>query len=358
MKRLLIEAPLNTLSFGNVSYNILRELAKTDVEIGLFPVGNTDLGSFEPKEKFVGWLRDCIDKRWELLAEGVPTLKLWHLSGGENRKTPIQNLLTFYECSEPTNAEVAVAKSQNKVLLSSSYAQERLGSRGVNNSVFVPMGFDKDFFVTNKKYLDGVVHFGLMGKFEKRKHTANIIQAWAKAFGNDNNFQLTCCITNPFFKPEQMQAAILQVLGGKRYTNINFLPYLKTNAEVNELLNAIDIDLTGLSGGEGWNLPSFNATCLGKWSVVLNETSHKDWATSDNSILIPSNGTMPSADGFFFAEGQEYNQGVFYTWDQDVVIDAMKQAVKASSRTNVRGIELGQKFTYAKTTEEILKSFD
>jgi hypothetical protein len=29
--------------------------------------------------------------------------------------------------------------------------------------------------------------------------------------------------------------------------------------EMNEFLNAIDVDLTGMSGGEGWNLPAFNA---------------------------------------------------------------------------------------------------
>ena len=66
-----------------------------------------------------------------------------------------------------------------------------------------------------------------------------------------------------------MKSVISNALRGKHYKNINFLPHLEKNAEVNELLNAIDIDLTGLSGGEGWNLPAFNATCLGKWSVVL-----------------------------------------------------------------------------------------
>ena len=68
-------------------------------------------------------------------------------------------------------------------------------------------------------------------------------------------------------------------LGGKTYKNINFLPHLKTNSEMNELYNSIDINLSGLSGAEGWNLPAFNSTCLGKWSIVLNATSHKDWAT-------------------------------------------------------------------------------
>ena len=94
---------------------------------------------------------------------------------------------------------------------------------------------------------------------------------------------------------------------GKSYFNINFLPYLNTNSEVNELMNSADIDLTGLSGAEGWNLPSFNMTCLGKWSMVLNATSHKDWATPENSILMESNKKIPAEDGLFFKAGQDYN---------------------------------------------------
>ena len=41
-------------------------------------------------------------------------------------------------------------------------------------------------------------------------------------------------------------------------------------SKVNILINNIDIDLSGLSNGEGWNLPAFNATALGKWSIVSN----------------------------------------------------------------------------------------
>lgn len=99
-----------------------------------------------------------------------------------------------------------------------------------------------------------------MGKFEKRKHTEKIIKLWLSKYGNNNKYQLTVCVTNPFFKQEEMSAVIHNTLEGKRYSNVNFLPYLKTNSEVNELLNSIDIDLTGLSGAEGWNLPAFNAT--------------------------------------------------------------------------------------------------
>lgn len=45
-----------------------------------------------------------------------------------------------------------------------------------------------------------------------------------------------------------MTGLIADTLQGDHYNNINFLPMLEKNAEVNELLNSIDIDLTGLSG--------------------------------------------------------------------------------------------------------------
>jgi len=357
MKTLLVEAPINSLSFGNVSYNILREFSKRGIEVGLFPTGNVDVSAYKADASFSSWIKESIDKRWDIVASKAPSFKLWHLNGALDRKSHKQNLLTFYETSEPTFQEVSTCKSQDRTLFSSTCAKDLFESAGCSNCSFVPMGFDQDFFKTGKKYLEGVVHFGLMGKFEKRKHTEKIIRAWLKKYGNDNRYQLSCCVTNPFFKPEQMQAVIASVLEGKRYTNINFLPYLKTNSEVNEFLNAVDIDLSGLSGSEGWGLCSFNSTCLGKWSIVANHTAHKDWATSCNSILIEPNGTMSSVDGVFFSEGQQFNQGVFYTWDENDAISAMDLAVGKVGLINQKGVELGKKMTYENTVNKIIESF-
>jgi hypothetical protein len=351
--KLLVQAALNSLSFGNVSVNILKEFFNKNIEIGLFPFGNVDLSVFNLSNEFKEFLQKSINQRFDALKKDVPAFKLWHLNSSDDRKNPNQNLLTFYECSEPTKTEVAIAQAQDKIFFSSTYAQNKFIDLGCENTSFVPMGFDPDLHITNKKYLD-VVHFGLMGKFEHRKHTEKIIKTWLNKYGNNNEYQLSCCVTNPFFKPEQMQAIINNLLQGKRYTNINFIPYLQTNQEVNEFLNAIDIDLTGLSGAEGWNLPAFNATCLGKWSIVLNETSHKDWATSENSILVESDGKIPAHDGVFFLKGHEFNQGEFYSWSEEAVVAAMESAVKKYKVSNVSGIEMSKKFSYKNTAEIIL----
>jgi hypothetical protein len=281
---LIVEAPLNSLSFGNVSYNLLRELFKAGVEIAYFPIGEPDLNAFNPKPEFVEWLKTALSRRFEALKLNLPTIKLWHLNGSDSLRSRNQTLVTFYECNKPTDIEKNISSLQTKTLFSSKFAADQF-----ENSGTFKLGFDEDFYVTGRQYLNKI-HFGISGKFEKRKHTEKVIKTWLKKYGNDNRYLLSCCVTNPFFKPEDMQKIIGNLLEGKYYSNINFIPWLKTNQEVNEFTNAIDVDLTGLSGGEGWNLPAFNATCLGKWSIVLNGTAHKEWATSENCILLEPNG--------------------------------------------------------------------
>jgi len=352
--KLLVEAPLNRLSLGNVSYNIIRELQKRGVEIGIFPIGNTDLDAYDPPEEFKAYLQNAVNRRFDFLSPEIPCLKIWHLNGSENRKNKRQYLLTFYECNRPTVIEAKLAQAQDITFFCSSEARNRFEDVGVETADFAPLGFDEDFGVTNKPYLSDTIHFGLMGKFEHRKHTAKIIKTWAAKYGNDNKYQLTCCVNNPFFNEEQMKGVISNTLGGQHYKNINFLPHLQKNSEVNELLNAIDIDLTGLSGGEGWNLPAFNATCIGKWSVVLNATSHKDWATPENSILVEPSGEMSVVDGVFFNEGADFNQGTFYTWTEEEALQAMAKAESKVGEINTEGQKLSERFTYSNTVDIML----
>jgi len=348
--KILVDAPLNSLSLGNVSLNIIKELIEKGHDVGVWPanIDNIDLSAYDLSDSFKESLRDSINNRFDFLSPDIPSLRVWHLNGSENRKNANQYLYTFYECNDPTEIEKKLCNAQTKTIFSSSYAADQF------NSEYVPLGFDSEFKVTGKTYLEGVTHFGLMGKFENRKHTAKTIRTWLKKYGNNNKYQLSCCVTNPFFSEDEMTHLINTTLEGKRFNNINFLPFLKTNKEVNEFLNAIDIDLTGLSGGEGWNLPAFNSTCLGKWSLVLNETSHKDWATKENSILVESDKVVDCTDNKFFMKGGAFNQGTFYDWDADAVISAMEKAEEKVGQINTNGQKLADKFTYSKTVDSIL----
>ena len=123
---------------------------------------------------------------------------------------------------------------------------------------------------------------------------------------------------------------------------------------IRDSLNSIDIDLGGMSGAEGWNLPSFNATCLGKWSIVLNGSAHKDWANEKNCILIDPSGKEPVYDNIFFKEGAEFNQGNIYTFDEDEFVESMKLAEIKCKNLNTEGQKLKEKFTYKNTLNTIL----
>lgn len=355
--QITVEAPINSLSFGNVSYNILRELWRKGIKVNWFPTsGNFDPNSFDKIDKnFLKWLQDSARKSNGNIKKEDPVLKLWHLNGSQNRIGKNQLLYTFYELDQPTESEINLAKFQDKIYFSSNYSAEIFKSKGVDAEV-IPVGFDEDFVKTDRTYLDPqIIHFGLMGKFEKRKHTEKIIKLWLQKYGNNNKYQLSVCVTNPFFKPEEMQNVLKNCLGDKNYRNINFIPWLENNSMVNDLLNSIDIDLTGLSGAEGWNLPAFNATCLGKWSIVLNATSHKDWANDKNSILLEPNGKEECYDGKFFEKGAPFNQGNIYTWDSDKVSECMDIAVSKKGQINTEGEKLKQEFSYSNSVDRLLK---
>lgn len=356
-----LEAPINSLSFGNVTYNILRQFWRKGVNLSLFPIGgNLDITAYKDTIdlEFSKWISESANNANINLDPDAPAFKLWHLNGSQSRIGKKQLLYTFYELDEPTESEVNLAKFQTKTIFSSKYASDQFKKFGVDCD-HIPIGFDEDFHKTDKKYLDPeIIHFGLMGKFEKRKHTERIIKLWLSKYGNNRKYQLSICVTNPFIKNEEMNNILSNIFQGKGYCNVNVLPYLKTNSEVNDFLNAIDIDLTGLSGAEGWNLPAFNATCLGKWSLVLNETSHKDWANEDNSILINSSGKEPCYDGHFFTQGSAYNQGNIYTWNSDIVSQAMDKAVSKKGQINTAGESLKDKFSYEKTATRLLTELE
>ena len=356
MKRLNFDGPINNLSLGNVSINFLRELREKDINLSIFPTQDrADFTAFDKlTEEFKKWCENCSVNRFKNLLPETPTLRVWHI-GGSEKSLPNQYLYTFYEVDSPTEEEINTVNLQKHTFFSSSESANAFLEKGCKNVSHVPLGFDRDFFETDKTYLgEDVVHFGLIGKFERRKNTQAIIQLWANHFANDPKYQLSCLVTNPFFNEEQMKSVLRDTLRGQNISNINFLPHLKTNSEVNDLINSIDIDLSGLSNGEGWNLPSFNATALGKWSIVSNCSSHKDWANENNCILVEPEGKQPCYDNFFFKEGMPYNQGNFYKLSADAISKSFEEALSKVGQKNTEGTKLRDKFTYSKTIDSIL----
>ena len=360
MKKIVFKGPINSLSFGNVSLNFLREFYKREMQVAFFPIGeHMDFAAFDKvDDDLKTWIKNSFEHRYSFINKDIPTLCMWHINGSETRVTERQFLYTFYECDSPTFTEKQIVNLQNKAFFSSSHAKNCFSLLGLENTENIPLGFDPDFHKTDKEYLSDKIHFGIMGKFEKRKHTERIIKLWVQKYGDNPKYHLTCCVNNPFFKPDQMNALISNCLNGRPVGNINFLPHLPRNSEVNEFINSIDIDLSGMSGAEGWNLPSFNSTCLGKWSLVLDSTSHKDWSTPDNCIPVKSSGDIPIYDGAFFHQGAPFNQGSMKNFDDSDFLSALDIAESKAKTPNPAGESMKEIFTYSKTIDSIINKIN
>ena len=352
---------LQSVSFGQANYAILREFYRKGLNPDIFPIGASDASAQNLDDKdFFHWLTARIQGAEKNFKRSNPNYRLWHPQGSQESVGKEQVLFTFHECNALTPTETNLLSNQARVLVSSRETERVFNVFGVKNTTYCPLGFDRANFhrIEKQYYPDTVIVFGLSGKLESRKNTLRTLKLWADNFGNDRRYQLKCLIFNPFLDETQQKHLIDQTLG-KRYWNINFLPRLKTNAEVNDYLNMIDICLDGLSSFEGFNLPLFHALAIGKQAVVLNAHVHRDYCNESNSFLVEPSGMRPASDGIWFKPGESFNQGSWYEWEDEAALKAIGAALEVAKERNVEGEKLREEFSYERTAniiaEEIKK---
>ena len=238
--KLLVNAPINALSFGNVSVNILRELYKKNIDLIFFPIGEkVELSAYDKIDQdFIKYLQERTNNRFEKIDKNIPSLKLWHIFGSESRYTKNQSLFTFHEVSEVTPIEKNLLNLQDNILVSSNYTKSIFELNGLSNVTYVPLGFDTDFHLTDRSYLPEKIHFGLMGKFENRKNSSRIIKTWMKLFGNKSEYQLTCAITNQFLEKSRFQNDLLKLLLLISYTQGSLYP--RSQGHIQHVIYQVD----------------------------------------------------------------------------------------------------------------------
>lgn len=359
MEKLNFNAPINSVSFGNCSYNILVKLFEKEKQVNLFPIGNgVDLSSFKETltKDFADWLSASINQAGRNASKKNPGFKLWHINGALESISNNQTLFTFHELDSITEHEKNILNNQAKTIVSSSYTKTVFEEKGVRNVAVVPLGFNnKEFFKIDNAKKTSQTAFAMLGKWEKRKHHAKILAAWVKKYGNNPDYVLNCSIENPFLNQDELLAEISKALNGKRYFNVNFVKHLPSNFDYNRFLNVNDI-VIGMSGGEGWALPEFQSVCLGKHAVILNAHAYKEWANKENACMVEPSGLVDVYDNRFFKKGNPYNQGRIFDWKEEDFLSACEEAEKRFQQDplNRHGESLSDKFTWSKTTDLIL----
>lgn len=361
----IFNLPINSTSFGNISISILFELFKRDnSEILINNIGAPSLDSFDKirsDETFINWLNQKGGNFLERYSRDFDTFKLWHINGSETSISNRQVLYTFLEVDGITNTERNILNNQDAVVISNDYTKSILEDGGVTtNIVKIPLGFDDKHFVKTddrKKIPEDICSFLVAGKFEEsRKRHTKTIRAWIKKYGNNPKYLLNLAIYNPFLSPEDNNKVLMMILeGNQKPFNVNVHPFYPTLSEYNQLINFVDIVL--VMGNEAWDMPGFTAACLGKHIVAHNCAGIKEWANEYNATLVESNGKFPCYDNMFFREGQPFNQGNFYDFSSDDLLDKIDIAHKKweSNRNNFEGERLKDIFSYKNMVDKILE---
>lgn len=351
-----LELPINGLSYGQMAFGVLNEIFERKINPNIFPISQVDLSAFNVTEEFAGWLNFCIQKAPGSYNRKQTTIRLWHLHGSERRLTDNSILWTAHETDLATVVEANIANTYDKFFTTSTYSREIFNKAGVA-AEWCPNYFDsKHLRKIGKKFKgnENQIVFGLLGKLEKRKHTAEILRFWSEKYGNNPKYRLNAVINNPFINDDRFKEILNRVFDGSVPWNVNILPPMPRNEEINQYYNSVDIDLSGLSGAEGWGLGCFNSLCLGKQAVVLNAHAHKDFANAENSILVEPTGKVPIYDGEFFIPHQYFNQGNMFTFNQESFNEAVEKAEVLAKQENVAGLKLAEEFTAKKTTDILL----
>lgn len=353
-----VEAPLNSLSLGQVTIGLLQEFKKKNIDVNLLPIGNqADLGGYDFQEDFKVWLKGCIEKGLSSFKRTDKALKIWHTQGSHSRVGAESFLYTFHELDSLTNQEINILNQWDKVFVACDFNKGVFNLNGVNNVVTAPLGFSDHFKeVQMKAYPEHMTCWLITGKYEQRKAHNKAIEGWYKKFGKSQNHVLHIACQNPFLKPEEEIKQILQHLKlDHKPFNLNFIPYCPRNSDYNRVLNVSDI-VIDMSRGESFSLPSFTCVGLGKHALVHNNTGMKQWATSANSILVPSFGKMDSMDGVFFHKGQMFNQGSYFDWDMAAYEKGLDDVLtrKVVDKVNHEGKKIQTDFTWDQCATTIL----
>jgi hypothetical protein len=354
-----LNVPINSVSFGQVSTLLVRELFNKKVDFNLLPIGNNfDLSSQDIENDFLNFIKERSSDHLSKVNRKDTCFKLWHLNGSLESVSDNRILFSFYELDSPTKEEINIAKNQNKLVFSSKHAIDVFKNYGCSNVEYLPLAFDKyNFKRLDKKYFDDDrIVFNLVGKLEKRKHHKKVIQNWLKRFGNDRRYHLQCAIYNPFLKEEDNKQLFASILEGQNFFNISFLTHMQKNSFYNDFLNSGDI-IIGMSGGEGWGLPEFQSLAIGKHGVILNAHAYKEWANEKNCTLVKPNAKIEVYDNMFFHRGTPFNQGNIFDFDANDFINACELACEKVrlNKINQEGLKLQDEFSSEKFINNFLK---
>lgn len=329
-------APINQLSYGIVSYNILKELQK-ECSVSLFPL-NLDL-----QQNQIPIVKQALDNA-KFFNDKTPCLRIWHAHDMSMRVGSGKFFgMSIFEVNGFTDLEKHHLSSLDEIFVCSEWAKSIVDQNLNIPCHVVPLGVDTEIFKPQfirkrKKYT-----FLNVGKAEKRKGHDLLIKAFNDAFTEQDDVELWLCWDNKFPNCQQDKWKSL-VSNSKLSKKIKELPRQNTQYDLAYIMQQADCGIFP-SRAEGWNLPLLEMMACGKPVIATNYSAHTQYCTKENSYLIDC-GLEPAKDD----EWPQFN-GEFQ-WakpDYDQLIEHMRFVYNNEISENTPGLITANEYTWKNT---------
>jgi glycosyltransferase involved in cell wall biosynthesis len=349
LTNLNLVAPINTVSYGIVSLNILKELSNL-LDVSLWPIGQPQVTNQNDWDYVQ---RACENAR--SYDPDAPCIRIWHqfdLAQFVGRGKHIG--FSIFELDQFNKTEKHHLKSVDHIFVPSDWAKEivrnDLGEPYALRTNVIPLGVDTSLFKPTKLVAKENFVFFNCGKWEVRKGHDFLATAFNKAFSPEDKVELWLMTENPFCSEEEdakwksMYKNTAMYAAGK----IKFIPRVNTHEQVYKIMSQADCGIFP-SRAEGWNLEALEMMAIGRPVVITNYSAHTQYCNDKNSFLIPVNQTeLAHDDKWFFGQG---------SWGEIKIKDIieMMQFARNSNRSYFQDcINTANKFTWKNTAKEII----
>ncbi|MBN2180407.1 MAG: glycosyltransferase family 4 protein [Sedimentisphaerales bacterium] len=195
-------------------------------------------------------------------------------------------------------------KQLDQVWVPSSWGRDVFVENGISEDFIrvVPEGVDTSVFnpdITKFDELDnGKFKFLVVGKYEERKCTKEIILSFSQEFKRQEPVELVLLCHNHFIKNFDILKEI-EKLNVAHPANIRIVKYLPGLNDVARLYKSCDAFLMP-SRAEGWGLPIMEAMACGLPVITTNYSGQTEFVNENNAYLTEIKELVDIKDPVFF----------------------------------------------------------
>lgn len=358
-----VTGPVNNLGYGLATTNVMLALDKAGIKISYFPI--TTIKDVQPplgtQEKIKEFYKNGFMPDFD-----APTLRIWHQFDMSMRvgRGPLYGF-PFFELEQFTDREKHHLGNCDYIIVTCDWAKDvvenELGHlRNYRPNIYkVPLGVDFTIFNPVNRAVPSKTIFLTVGKWEIRKGHDVLCKAFHKAFNNDDNVELWLLCNNPFLNEGQTRDWHNLFKSGPLGDKIKFIPRQESSWDVCRIMNQVDCGVF-LSRGEGWNLELLEMMACGKQVIATNATAHKEFCTSQNSLLVETYGTESANDGIWFTGQGNWQKITDESIEQVVQLmrDVHKRKCEGQDLFNYVGVETAKNFSWDNTARKLIECFN